>query len=78
MAKIAIIRRIARIEAGLFGGHEPVRDGINEIRIDVGAGHRVYYAHVGRRVILLTCGGDKKSQRRDIERAIQLLKNWEK
>jgi putative addiction module killer protein len=38
----------------------------------------VYYAHVGGKVILLTSGGDKKSQSRDIERAVKLLKDWEK
>lgn len=30
------------------------------------------------RVILLTSGGDKKSQNRDIERAVNLLKDWER
>ena len=78
VAKIAIIKRVARVEAGLFGDHKPLRDGISELRVDVGAGYRVYYAQVGNFVILLTCGGDKKSQSRDIERAIGLLKNWEK
>ena len=28
-------------------------------------------------VILLTNGGDKKSQSRDIERAIRMLRDWE-
>ncbi len=78
VAKVAIIRRIARMEAGLFGDCKPLREGVCELRIDVGAGYRVYYAHVGNRLILLTSGGDKKSQSRDIERAVKLLKNWEK
>ncbi len=77
-AKVAIIKRIARIEVGLFGDHKFIRDGIWELRIDVGAGYRVYYAHVGQMVILLACGGDKKSQSRDIERATKLLQDWEK
>jgi putative addiction module killer protein len=77
-AKIAIIRRVARMELDQFGDHKVLRDGICELRIDVGAGYRVYYAHVGNMVILLTCGGDKGSQNRDIERAIRLLKDWEK
>lgn len=38
----------------------------------------LHSAHVGRMVILLTCGGDKMSQSRDIERAIRLMKDWEK
>lgn len=78
VAQIAIIKRIARMEVGLFGDCKSLREGIWELRIDVGAGYRVYYAHVGNRVILLTCGGDKKSQSRDIERAVKLLKDWEK
>ncbi len=78
VAKIAIIKRIARVEAGLFGDHAYLRDGISELRIDVGVGYRVYYAEVGNMMVLITCGGDKKSQSRDIERAIRLLKNWEK
>ena len=77
VAKVAIIRRVARLELGLFGDCKPLRDGISELRIDVGAGYRVYYAQVGKMLILLTSGGDKKSQRGDIERAIRLLKDWE-
>ena len=77
VAKIAVIRRVVRMELGLFGDSKTLRDGICELRIDVGAGYRVYFAHVGGTVILLTCGGDKKSQARDITLAIRLLKNWE-
>ena len=65
------------MELGLFGDSKTLRDGMRELRIDVGGGYRVYYAHVGGTVILLTCGGDKKSQARDITLAIRLLKNWE-
>ena len=77
-AKIAVIKRIARVELGLFGDCKPLRDGISELRIDVGAVYRVYYAQLGNMVILLTSGGDKKSQSRDIEKAIRLLHDWEK
>ena len=78
VAKVAIIRRVARLELGLFGDCKPLREGISELRIDVGTGYRVYYAQVGKMLILLTSGGDKKSQRGDIESAIRLLKDWEK
>lgn len=78
VAKVAIIKRVARMEVGLFGDCKSLREGIWELKVDVGAGYRVYYAHVGNRVILLTTGGDKRSQSRDIERALNLLKNWEK
>lgn len=78
VAKVAVIRRVARVEVGLFGDCKPLRDGVWELRIDVGAGYRVYYAQVGARVILLLGGGDKTSQGRDIERAVKLLKDWER
>lgn len=78
VAKVAIIKRVARMEVELFGDCKSLREGIWELKVDVGAGYRVYYAHVGNRVILLTTGGDKRSQSRDIERALNLLKNWEK
>ncbi len=78
IAKIAVIKRVARVEVGLFGDCKSLRDGISELRIVVGAGYRVYYAQVGNQVILLTSGGDKKSQSRDIDRAVRYLKDWEK
>lgn len=75
-AKIAIIRRIARLESGLRGDCKSLRGGIQELRIDTGAGYRIYYAFVGNNVILLTCGGSKHSQNHDIELAIKLLQDW--
>jgi len=47
-AKIAVVRRMTRIEQGNFGDHKFCRDGVWEIRIDVGAGYRVYYATAGK------------------------------
>jgi putative addiction module killer protein len=74
-ALIAIERRIARIERdGYFGDHKYLRDGISEIRIDEGAGYRVYYAQSEQVVVLLLCGGDKSTQDADINRAVA---NWE-
>lgn len=75
-AKVAIIRRVARLEMGQFGDHKHLHDGIWELKIDVGPGYRVYYAHVGGKVLLLTSGGDKGSQGRDILRAVGMLKDW--
>ncbi len=44
-------------------------DGIGELRIDVGPGYRVYFVQRGKTLIVLLCGGDKTSQRRDIRAA---------
>ena len=75
--KVAVIRRISRIELGNFGDHRFCRDGVWELRIDAGPGYRVYYALYGKRVVLLLCGGDKKTQASDIDRAVVYRKDWE-
>jgi len=67
--RIAIATRIARIEAGLLGNVKSVGDGVSELKIDVGPGYRVYFVTRGRTVVVLLCGGDKGSQRRDIAKA---------
>jgi len=69
-ARIAILRRLDRVVQGNFGDHKSCRDGVSEIRIDVGQGYRIYYCHHGRSVVILLCGGDKNSQKEDINRAI--------
>ena len=78
VAKIAIVKRINRVEQGNFGDHEFCRDGIWELRIDVGAGYRVYYAVSGKDIVLLLCGGNKRSQSADINRACEYWNNWKK
>ncbi len=76
-AKVAIDRRIYRAELGNFGDHRPCRDGVWELRIDVGPGYRIYYALAGKTVILLLCGGIKRSQDADITTACEYWKNWQ-
>lgn len=77
VAKAQIARRVNRMELGNFGDHRFCRDGVWELRIDVGAGYRVYYAQAGERLVLLLAGGDKGSQNADIERAVRNWKNWQ-
>lgn len=38
VAKVAVVKRVARMEAGLFGDCRPLREGVWELRVDVGAG----------------------------------------
>lgn len=73
-AKVAIARRIDRASAGNLGDVKSVGDGISELRVDVGAGYRVYFTLRGEVVILLLAGGDKSSQDADIRRAKKLAK----
>ena len=61
--------RLIAIETGNLGDRKSVGDGVWELRLDFGPGYRIYYGEVDNTVVLLLCGGDKSSQRRDIERA---------
>ena len=74
--KAAIIRRLNRLEQGNFGDFKPVREGIHELRIDVGPGYRIYYARSGTTVMLLLCGGVKRTQEADIDRACRYWRDW--
>ncbi len=61
--------RLKRLEAGIMGDCEPVGDGVLELREHIGPGYRVYFGRHGRLVVVLLCGGGKKTQVRDIEAA---------
>ncbi|MBY4600008.1 type II toxin-antitoxin system RelE/ParE family toxin [Ottowia caeni] len=77
-AKVSIIRRVARIEQGNFGDHKPCRDGVWELRVDVGPGYRIYYGLAGHRLVLLLCGGNKRTQDVDISRAVHCWRDWQR
>ena len=69
-ARVAIQRRVDRVTSGHFGDHKSCRDGVSELRVDVGPGYRVYYARHGSAVIVLLCAGDKRTQVSDIDMAV--------
>ncbi len=71
-APAKIIARIQRLELGNAGDVKAVGGGVSEMRIDYGAGYRVYYKQIGKALVLLLCGGDKATQAQDIKRAKQL------
>jgi putative addiction module killer protein len=73
-AKIAV--RINRLAAGNFGDCKSLGRGLYEFRIDWGPGYRIYYAMIGQRCILLLCGGDKRKQAADIERAVAYFDDY--
>lgn len=75
-AKARILVRVSRMAAGNFGDCKPLRDGVQELRIDHGPGYRVYLSRLGPVFVLLLCGGDKSDQTRDISRAIDYLNDW--
>ena len=66
----ALIRvRLERLSLGNFGDCNPIGEGLHELRIDFGPGYRVYFGQKGKQLILLLCGGLKKTQKRDIQQA---------
>ena len=69
MARQRVRTRINRLRLGNFGDHQPVGDGVCELRIDYGPGYRVYYGRDGAEIVILLIGGDKRTQDRDIETA---------
>jgi len=75
-ARTRIEARIARVAVGNFGDAEPVGEGVLELRIDWGPGYRVYFARRGQVVVLLLCGGDKRTQQKDIDRAKEYFADY--
>ena len=76
-AKARTAARIRRLAFGNPGDVKPVGEGVSELRIPCGPGYRVYFVQRGSVLIVLLCGGDKKTQKRDIETAKQLAKEVE-
>ena len=67
-----IVGRIRRMEMGNPGDTRGVGHGILEMRIDYGPGYRIYYVYRGAQIVILLCGGDKRTQSKDIKRAERL------
>lgn len=66
----AIIRaRLERVKLGNLGDTNKIGDGVLELKISYGPGYRVYFGKDGSDLIILLCGGDKASQKRDIVKA---------
>lgn len=75
-ARARILVRIRRLSLGNPGDVKAVGNGISEMRVDHGPGYRVYFAKRGSTLVLLLCGGDKRTQSADIKRAIEIAANW--
>ncbi|MGA8531244.1 MAG: type II toxin-antitoxin system RelE/ParE family toxin [Acidobacteriaceae bacterium] len=76
-ARAKVIARLDRLALGNFGGCKFLHHGVFELRIDWGPDYRVYYGKAGNTTVLLLCGGDKRKQSSDIERAMEYLEEFE-
>ena len=73
-----ILMRVERLAAGNPGDVKPVGGGVSELRIHFGPGYRVYFTQRGLDIVILLAGGNKSSQPKDIQTALQLANNLEK
>jgi putative addiction module killer protein len=64
--------RLTRIrETGILGVCEPVGDGVFELKFDFGPGYRIYFGYQTNSFLIFLLGGCKKTQQRDINKAIK-------
>lgn len=68
--------KLDRVMLGNLGDHKFVSSGVYELRLSFGSGYRIYYGNEGRTIILLLCGGDKSTQKNDIKKSIEYLKDY--
>jgi len=74
-ARARVQVRIERLAGGNPGDVRPVGEGVSEMRIDFGPGYRVYFKRIGREIVILLAGGDKRTQSADIKTALHLARN---
>ena len=70
--------RLERVRAGNFGDSSSVGEGVFELRLHFGAGYRIYYGRWGDEIVVLLCGGSKRTQKRDIPRAKQYWEDYKR
>jgi len=75
-ARAMVRARLVKVQAGNLGDCKPLRDGVQELRIDYGPGYRVYMSRQGPVMVLLLSGSDKGDQDRAIKQAIAYLNDW--
>ena len=71
-ARARILARIIAVEEGHFGDWQAIDPTVSELRVHAGPGYRVYFTRRGNTLVILLAGGDKGSQRRDIDVAKKL------
>lgn len=77
-ARAKIRQSLDRLGLGNMGDFKSVGKGVLELRVNYGSGYRVYFARTGQQIVLLLCGGDKKTQNKDILKAQQYWMAFQK
>lgn len=77
VAAAKIAARLDRLASGNAGDVKPIGSGLSELRIPYGPGYRVYFVARGEVLIVILCGGDKRTQDRDIKRAHEIAAELE-
>lgn len=62
---------------GNLGRWRAVAESVNEMKIDEGPGYRAYFVRRGRNIVVVLCGGDKSTQKKDSETAKQIADKFE-
>lgn len=78
VAAAIVTKSIYKLELGNFSNVEGVGGGVYELKIHFGPGYRVYFGEEGNEIVILLCGGTKKKQSRDIEKARDCWKKYKK
>jgi putative addiction module killer protein len=76
-AAARVLARIGRIRRGNLGDCKPVGEGVSELRVDYGPGYRMYLGQKGPTRVILLCGGDTRTQERDIRQAQQYWNDYQ-
>lgn len=72
-----ILSRLDRVAGGNLGDTKELQNGVWELKLVFGPGYRIYYGRADNRVILLLCGGQKRGQQRDIEKAVEYWNDFQ-
>ncbi len=76
-AKARVLARVRRLSLGNPGDKKALGRGLLEMKIDYGPGYRVYYKYRGKDLVILLCGGDKRTQQADIDLARGVAADWD-
>ncbi len=76
-ARAAVLARVDPLAFGMFADWKAVGDGVCELRVHLGAGYRIYFGRDGKMVVILLCGGEKRTQGADIRRAKRYWRDYE-